>query len=205
MSSLLPSRPTRVWHLLPAGQRHTGLWEWWGRGAAADSDEASPDTRCHPRGTSESFYHCGKTDDKRKLHKLQKRPTLHHLPQLFRHLAVNMLDLQRRFAAGADALNETDLIQKQTATEGLTRRKWRLYFLICSRMFSSKSSSLRISGPMALTSSRSASARISLSAESISPCSFFCCKEGANQVAKQLNKLNHEYTNLGTKLLGSIN
>lgn len=69
---------------------------------------------------------------------------------------------------------------KETATDGLTRRKWRLYFLICSRMFSSKSSSLRISGPMALTSSRSASARISLSAESIAPCSFFCCQEGAN-------------------------
>ncbi len=40
-------------------------------------------------------------------------------------------------------------------------------------MFSSKSSSLRIRGPMAFTSSLSASAKISLSAESIASLSFF--------------------------------
>lgn len=61
-------------------------------------------------------------------------------------------------------------------TDQLTRRKWRLYFLICSRMFSLKSSSLKMRGPMALTSRRSASAKISLSALSMVPFSFLCCK-----------------------------
>lgn len=66
--------------------------------------------------------------------------------------------------------------QLQPRISGRTRRKWRLYFLIWSRMFSLKSSSLRMRGPMAFTSRRSASAKISLSAPSMVPLSFLCCE-----------------------------
>lgn len=72
----------------------------------------------------------------------------------------------------------------------LTRRKWRLYFLICSRIFSSKRTSVRTRGPIALTSSLSASATMSLSEESMTPSSFFFYKTETEWFKATENSIN---------------